>query len=129
MAAKRPSRRAEFAAGFLVTAAGIGLAALAASYFGRSFGMIAGCTLVFLGAILIVPERHRRMRAWCAALMITSIALLLDWIALGRAPAGTRTHFWEAPGRVLLASGAALFTLMALWAWMRALWGGHARPS
>jgi hypothetical protein len=31
------------------------------------------------------------------------------------------------PGRVLLFSGAVLFNLMALWAWLRAVWGKAAR--
>jgi hypothetical protein len=53
--------------------------------------------------------------------MVTCIAFLFDWIALGaNGSTGVRTHFWEVPGRVLLVSGALLFNLMALWAWIRA---------
>src|SRR5690242_5106627 len=128
MAAKSLSRRRQIATGLLLAAAGFALAALAASHLGGSpgrldpvVGLIGGAALVFLGAILVAPERRRRVRAWGGALMITSIALLFDWLVLGHAPPGARTHFWEAPGKVLLASGALLFSLMAMWAWMRAL--------
>ncbi|HZE10184.1 MAG TPA: hypothetical protein VE034_01215 [Burkholderiales bacterium] len=140
MAAKSPSRRAQVAAGLLAVAAGSGLAAFAASHLGRStgrldpvVGMMTGLVFAFAGAILVVPERRKRLRVWIGAFMITSIALLFDWLAFSlsehRATSGlangnpaARTHFWEVPGRVLLLSGAVLFNLMALWAWLRALW-------
>lgn len=144
MASKAQSRRSQIAAGFLVMAAGCGLAFLAATHLDKSLGrldpvvlLIAGSVLVLMGAILVVPERSGKIKAWIGALMITSIALLFDWLAFGPGErsaasviAGTspaRAHFWEVPGRVLLVSGALLFDLMALWAWMRALWGKHAR--
>jgi hypothetical protein len=143
MAAKSPSRRKQIAAGLLAMAAGLGVAALAASHLGKPtgrldpvVGLITGFALAFAGAILVVPERRKGLRAWAGALMITFIALLLDWIALapgehrvatGVSNAAVRTHFWEVPGRVLLFSGAVLFNLMALWAWLRALWGRTAR--
>src|SRR5262249_60404109 len=105
---------------------------------GPVVGLFAGSVLVFMGAILVAPERRSGLRAWIGALMITSIALLFDWVAFGpgerpvstglsNASAHARAHFWEVPGRVLLLSGAVLFNLMALWAWMRALWGKPAR--
>jgi hypothetical protein len=145
MAAKSPSRRRQVAAGLLAMTAGLGVAALAASHIGKPIGrldpvvvLIAGCAFAFAGATLVVPERRRGLRAWAGALMITCIALLLDWIALGpsehrvasgisNANTSMRTHFWEVPGRVLLFSGAMLFSLMALWAWLRAWWGRAAR--
>jgi hypothetical protein len=116
--------------------AGVGVAANAASHLGQPMGkldpvilMIAGFALALVGLILFAPERNRRLMAWLGALMITAIALLLDWLVLGHLTGGgaARTHFWEVPGRVMLASGALLFSLMALWAWMRALWGKPAR--
>lgn len=137
MAAKRPSRRAEVAAGLLVIAGGLGVAALAAGHlFGQAGRLepvvviIAGMILVFVGAILVVPERNKSLRAWFGALMITCIALLFDWLAFGsgerHTKAGTansnlglRMHFWEVPGQVMMLSGAVLFNLMALWAWLR----------
>jgi hypothetical protein len=140
MAAKSRSRRAQIAAGLLAIAAGLGVSALAASHLGKSFGrldpivgLMAGFVFALVGAILVVPERRKGLRAWIGALMITSIALLFDWIAFGpserhvtagisNANTGVRTHFWEVPGRVLLVSGAILFNLMALWAWLRAFW-------
>ena len=136
MAAKRPSRRAEVAAGLLVIAGGLGVAALAAGHLFGQAGrlepvvvMIAGMILVFVGAILVVPERNKALRAWFGALMITCIALLFDWLAFGpgehhaartaNSNLGLRTHFWEVPGQVMMLSGAVLFNLMALWAWLR----------
>ena len=145
MEAKSPSRRAQAAAGLLAVAGGLGVAVLAASHLGKlsgridpMVGLIAGLALVFVGAILVVPERSRMLRAWFGALMITSIALMFDWLAFGPgerhvmsgiagANTGVRTHFWEVPGQILFASGLLLFNLMAVWAWMRALRGKHAR--
>ena len=145
MAAKPLSRRGQFTIGVLVVAAGLCVAALAASYVGKPAGMfdpvvglIAGLAFALAGAILAVPERQKGTRALFGALMITSIALLFDWIAfapgerhlaagISSANAGVRTHFWEVPGRVLLVSGAVLFNLMALWAWIRARRGAWKR--
>jgi hypothetical protein len=130
MASKPQSRRGQTVGGLLALAAGVGVAANAASHLGQPMGkldpivlMIAGFALAFVGLILFAPERNRRLKAWLGALMITAIAFLLDWVAFGPgagSPA-TRLHFWEVPGRLLLASGAVLFNLMALWAWMRTL--------
>jgi len=136
MASKPRSRRGQTAGGLLALVAGVGVAANAASHLGQPLGrvdpvvlMIAGFALAFVGLILFAPERNRRLKAWLGALMITAIALLLDWLVFSHlAGSGVaRTHFWEVPGRVLLTSGALLFSLMALWAWMRALWGKPAR--
>jgi hypothetical protein len=130
MASKPQSRRGQIAGGILALAAGVGLAANAAGHLGAPTGkfdpvilIISGCALAFVGLILFAPERNRRLKAWLGALMITAIAVLLDWLAFGPgagSPA-VRVHFWEVPGRLLLASGAVLFNLMALWAWMRTL--------
>jgi hypothetical protein len=137
MAAKPLSRRGQFTIGVLVVAVGLCIVALAANYVGRSggrfdpvVGLIAGLALAFAGAILVVPERQGRTRALFGALMITAIALLFDWLAFGPGEpreaaalgngAAARLHFWQLPGRILLASGAVLFNLMALWAWLRA---------
>jgi len=138
MAAKKPlSRRGQFTVGVLTAAIGLAVATLAASYLGKPgrfdpvVVFIAGMTLAFAGAILVVPERDGRMRAWFGAFMVTCVALLLDWVALGlggtreataavSVNASTRTHFWQVPGQVMLLIGAMLFNLMALWAWFRA---------
>jgi hypothetical protein len=152
MAEKPLSRRGQFTIGVLVVAAGLCVAALAASYVGKPAGMfdpvvglIAGLAFALAGAILAVPERQKGIRALFGALMITCIALLFDWIAfapgerritggISGAHASVRTHFWEVPGRVLLVSGAVLFNLMAVWAWFRtrrAAWkkSGKARAA
>jgi len=136
MAAKPLSRRGQFTVGVLVAAMGLCVAALAASYIGKGagrfdpvVGMFGGLMLSFAGAILVAPERDGKMRAWFGAMMVTCIALLLDWVALGLGDvqaaaasvnASARSHFWQVPGRVLLVIGAMLFNLMALWAWLRA---------
>ena len=137
MAAKPLSRRGQFTVGVLVAAMGLGVAALAAGYVGRPgrfdpvVVFIAGLTLAFAGAILVAPEKEGRIRAWFGAFMVTCVALLLDWVALGlggtreaaaavSVNASARTHFWQVPGQVLLVIGAMLFNLMALWAWLRA---------
>jgi len=140
MAGKALSRRRQVMAGFVVIAVSLGVAAIAAIHIGSSpdalvpgavAGLIAGLALAFAGAILVVPERHGRIRASFGALMITFIALLFDWVAFGPGErrftaalssgnVGVRPHFWEMPGRILLVSGAMLFNLMALWAWLRA---------
>jgi hypothetical protein len=137
MPAKPLSRRGQFTIGVLVIAAGLCVTALAANYVGKPtgkfdpvVGMFAGLAFAFAGAILVVPERQSRTRAWFGALMITSVALLFDWLAFGpgerhdasgfsNGSGGVHLHFWQMPGRVLLASGAVLFSLMALWAWFR----------
>jgi|SRR5882672_193921 len=136
MASKPQPRRGQIAGGLLALAAGVGVAANAAGHLGQPMGkldpvvlIIAGSALAFVGLILFAPERNRRLKAWLGAFMITAIALLLDWLAYGHmtggvAGAAARTHFWEVPGRVLLTSGALLFSVMALWAWFRV---GHAR--
>jgi len=132
MASKAQSRRSQIAGGLIALAAGVGLAANAAGQLGQPMGkldpvvlIIAGSALAFVGLILFAPERNRRLKAWLGALMITSIAFLLDWLAYGHLAGGAaRTHFWEVPGRLLLASGALLFSVMALWAWFRV---GHVR--
>ena len=140
MSPKALSRRRQVAAGFVVIAVSLGVAAIAAIHLGQSpeshvpgavAGLIAGLAFAFAGAILVVPERRKQTRASFGALMITFVALLFDWVAFGpgerRATAalsgvstGVRPHFWEMPGRILLVSGAMLFNLMALWAWIRA---------
>jgi hypothetical protein len=137
MAAKPLSRRGQFTVGVLVAAMGLSVATLAASYVGKPGRVdpvvvfIAGLTLAFAGAVLVVPEKDGRMRAWFGAFMITSVALLLDWVALGlggtreataavSVNASARSHFWQVPGQFMLLIGAMLFNLMALWAWFRA---------
>ena len=139
MAAKRPSRRQQIAAGLTGIALGLVVVAAAVVHISQPavrldpmIGVIGGSTFAFIGAILVVPERNKKLRAWFGALMVTSIAILFDWLALGlgqhqaaagisNSNLGVRSHFWEAPGRVMLACGALLFTVMALWAWTRAL--------
>jgi hypothetical protein len=148
MAAKRQARRGQVTAGLLLIAAGLGVGAVAASQFGKPAGklpvdavaaFIAGFGLVFAGATLAVPERRTGVKAWTGVLMVTAIALLTDWVAFGSgerhltggspsANAAVGPHqLREMSVRLLFAIGAVLFNLMALWAWMRALWRRTAK--
>jgi len=138
MAAKALSRRGQITVGVSVVAVGFGIGAIAASHLGQPAGkfdpvagLIASLAFAFAGAILVVPVRHVRTRASFGALMITAIALLFDWVAFGPGErrfsggipggnSGARTHLWQMPGQILFVSGAVLFNLMALWAWLRA---------
>jgi len=148
MAAKRPTRLGQVTVGLLLIAAGLGVGAVAASQFGKPAGklpvnavaaFIAALCLVFAGATVAAPERRAGFKAWTGALMVTSIALLFDWVAFGpgeRRFTGTSPSANAAVGphqlkemsvRLLVAIGAVLFNLMALWAWMRALWRRTAK--
>jgi hypothetical protein len=140
MAAKRPRRRGQVTVGLLLIAAGLGVGAIAASQFGKPVAaLIAALGVVFAGATVAAPERRAGVKAWTGALMVTSIALLFDWVAFGSgerhltsgspsANAAVGPHqLREMSVRLLFASGAVLFNLMALWAWMRALWRRTAR--
>ena len=148
MAAKRPTRRGQITVGLLLIAAGLAVGAVAASQFWKPAGklpvdavaaLIAALGLVFAGATLAAPERRAGVKAWTGALMVTSIALLLDWVAFGSgerrftsgspsANAAVGPHqLKEMSVRLLFAIGAVLLNLMALWAWMRALWRRTAK--
>jgi hypothetical protein len=141
MAAKLQSRRTQVAVGVLVMAVGFTLAMFAASYVGKPadrldpvVGLTAGLVLLFLGATFVVPERQGRIKALIVALMITCIAVLLDWVAFGpgerQSGRGASSQLREISRQVLLESGAVLFNLMALWAWIqtrRAAWRKTAK--
>jgi hypothetical protein len=147
MAAKRPTRRGQIMAGLLLIAAGLGVGAVAAIQFWKPAGklpvdavavLIASLGLAFAGATLAAPERRAGVKAWTGMLMVTSIALLFDWVAIGSgerhftsalsANAAVGPHqLKEMSVRVLFAIGAVLFNLMALWAWMRVLWRRTAK--
>ena len=148
MAAKGPRRRGQVTAGLLLIAAGLGAGAVVASQFCKPAGKlpvdavavsIAAFGLVCAGATLAAPERRAGARAWTGMLMVTSIALLFDWVAIGP---GERHFTGPAPSanaavgphqlkemsvQVLFAIGAVLFNLLALWAWMRVLWRRTAK--
>ena len=146
MPVKKPSRRSQVAAGLLGIALGLAIVAAAVDHISQPgvrldpvAGVTGGIAFAFVGAVLIAPERNKKLRAWFGALMVTALAILFDWLAFGpgehhaaaaisNSNLGVRTHFWEAPGRVMLTSGAVLFTVMALWAWTRrTLWKRTAR--
>jgi len=132
MGAKPLSRRGQVTVGLLVIALGFGVAAIATIHLVMPPGkavldpvvvLISGFAFAFGGAILVVPERRGRTRASFGALMITSVALLFDWVAFGPGEhhaKGGVAHLREMSRHILLASGAVLFNLMALWAWFRA---------
>jgi hypothetical protein len=139
----KKSRPGQVAIGIIVIAAGLCVAALAAGHLVSPpekavldplVGLGAGFAFVFGGAITVVPERRGRARAWFAALMLTAIALLFDWVAFGpgehHARGGAGPQLREMSRQALFASGAVLFDLMALWAWFRtrrAVWKKPAK--
>jgi hypothetical protein len=101
--------------------------------------LIAALGLAFAGATLAAPARRTGVKAWTGALLVTAIALLFDWLAFGPGEHSSTTgklsanaavgphQLKEMSVRFLFASGGVLFTLMALWAWLRALWGRTAK--
>jgi hypothetical protein len=143
MAAK-PTRRSQVTAGLLAITMGLGVAALAAAQLvippdkpvlDPVVGSAGGLAFAFMGAILLAPERRGRMKASFGALMITFIALLFDWVAFGPGERhsaavghGYGSQMREMSRHLLLASGAVLFNLMALWAWIRARRGAWKKP-
>lgn len=92
----------------------------------------AGAALVFAGLSLLLPESLSRPRGLLAALSVTAIAILFDWIAFGRVEGGWRFMLDSLVNSLALRQNAAqdvvvlfavLLSLLSLWSWMR--WIGH----
>lgn len=87
-----------------------------------------GAVLVFAGTALLVPESLPRPRGLLAAFAISGLALLFDWIALGRARSGWRFMLEALLDSLAMKQNAAmnvvvlfavLMTLLALFAWVQ----------
>ena len=91
-----------------------------------------GAALAFAGLSLLVPESLSRPRGLLAALSITALATLFDWIAFGRVQGGWRFMLDALMNALALRQNAALdvvvlfavlLTLLALWSWIH--WARH----
>jgi hypothetical protein len=91
-----------------------------------------GAALAFAGLSLMVPESLSRPRGLLAALSITALATLFDWIAFGRVHGGWRIMLDSLMNALALRQNAAhdvvvlfavLLTLLCLWSWMH--WARH----
>jgi len=135
------------AIGLAVIAMGIGIVALGVDSLankadkfaaGEFAALPVGMVFAFGGALLALPGSFARIRALMAALMITALAVTVDWIAFGPGESSLTSGFslntargplqaGHMLGRVLFIVAAVLADLLALWAWVRffvALGGG-----
>ncbi len=91
-----------------------------------------GAALIFAGLSLLIPESLSRPRGLLAALSVTALATLFDWIAFGRVDGGWRFMLDSLMNALALRQNAAhdvvvlfavLLTLLALWSWIH--WARH----
>jgi hypothetical protein len=91
-----------------------------------------GAALIFAGLSLLVPESLSRPRGLLAALSVTALATLFNWIAFGRVQGGWRFMLDSLVNALALRQNAALdvvvlfavlLTLLALWGWID--WARH----
>jgi hypothetical protein len=91
-----------------------------------------GAALAFAGLSLLTPESLSRPRGLLAALSITALATLFDWIAFGRVNGGWRFMLDSLMNSLALRQNAShdvvflfavLLSLLALWGWMH--WARH----
>ncbi len=91
-----------------------------------------GAALSFAGLSLLIPESLSRPRGLLAALSVTALAILFDWIAFGRVQGGWRFMLDSLMNSLALRQNAAhdvvvlfavLLTLLALWGWIH--WARH----
>jgi len=91
-----------------------------------------GAALAFAGLSLLIPESLSRPRGLLAALSISSLAVLFDWIAFGRVHGGWRFMLDSLMNALALRQNAAhdvvvlfavLLTLLAFASWVH--WARH----
>jgi hypothetical protein len=92
----------------------------------------AGAALAFAGLSLLIPESLSRPRGLLAALSVTAIAILFDWVAFGRVQGDWRFMLDSLVNSLALRQNAAhdvvvlfavLLSLLSLWSW--AAWFRH----
>ena len=120
------------ALGFLI--AGLGLhSALRATHALTSedfIGVLAAMVFVFGGALLALPPEHAALQRLLGALLVTTFALTLDWIAFGPGPrrfgGGISSGFigigfnpGEMFGRTVFGIGAVILDIVAALMWVR----------
>jgi hypothetical protein len=91
-----------------------------------------GATLAFAGLSLLIPESLARARGLLAALSITAMASLFDWLAVGGVHGGWRFMLDSLMDSLALRQNAAhdvvvlfavLLTLLSFWSWWH--WARH----
>ncbi|HET7364598.1 MAG TPA: hypothetical protein VFJ70_13610 [Burkholderiales bacterium] len=115
------------AAGALRAASGMQLVALP-----------AGLAFVFAGAFVLLPERLATTRLALGVLMVTSLALVFDWVAfgpgerrftgtVGAGGAAVSSPVGETAGRAFFGLFALLFDIAAIGLWLRLLRGRRSQ--
>jgi hypothetical protein len=91
-----------------------------------------GAALDLAGLALLMPESLSRFRGLLAALSITALATLFNWIAFGHLQGGWRLMLESVMNSLALRANAVhnivvlfavLLTLLALWSWID--WARH----
>ena len=130
--------------GLVVAAVGVALAifgavgALHAAPDMRVVALPAGLAFVFAGVLVLLPDRFASLRLPLGALMVTSLALVFDWIAFGPGErrftgsvgvggAAVSSPAGEIAGRVFFGLFALLFDIAAIGLWLRLLRGPRSQ--
>jgi hypothetical protein len=132
------------AIGLVLGAVGIAIAAFGAAGALRAgagmqvVALPAGLAFVFAGALMLVPESRAPLRLPLGALMVTSLALVFDWVAfgpgerqftgsLGAGRAAVSSPVGEMAGRVFFGLFAVLFDIAAIGLWLRLIRGPRSQ--
>ena len=131
---------ARIAIGLALAAVGAALAALGvagarhAAAGMQVVALPAGLAFVFAGVFMLLPERLATLRLSLGALIVSSLALVFDWIAfgpgerqftgsLGVGGAAVGSPVGETAGRVFFGLFALLFDIAAIGLWLRLIRG------
>lgn len=133
------SRNSSLLIGTVFLLAGLMAISIAFGWFGASREDIGaplwtigsvGAFFALTGIAFLLPDRYSQPRGLIAAILISALALVFDWIAFvagdsafgGVFSFGSLSDLAAAPenaSRVFFAMFATLFSLLALWAWAR----------
>ncbi len=119
-------------AGLMAISVALGWFAASREDIGVPLWMIGcgGGFFALTGMAFLLPDRYAQPRGLIAAILISALALVFDWIAFiagdrafgGVFSFGRLSDLAAAPenaSRVFFAMFATLFSLLALWAWAR----------
>ncbi|HZD21485.1 MAG TPA: hypothetical protein VE325_12505 [Burkholderiales bacterium] len=132
------------AIGLALTAVGVALAAFGAAgalHAGASMQVVAlpaGLAFVFGGGLVLVPDRLAALRLTLGALMVSSLALVFDWVAfapgerqftgsLAAGGAALSSPVGETAGRVFFGLFALAFDIAAIGLWLRLIRGPRSQ--
>ena len=98
---------------------------------------LAGGCFVLVGALLLVPDRDVRLKGLIGGVLVTAMALIFDWVAVGPGERhfsgglsiggmSARSATGETGGRIAFGVAAVLLDAFALWGWYRILRPGEA---